>query len=150
MHNAYDIHTWLDIANGRFATGLLVFGRFGGLLFAAPMIGGKNVPNPVRLGLAAVLAVIVASLLPAVRADSFPAMGAGLAKEILLGLVIPFTLIVILPTNRRLLSPALAKDSSEAARLLDRGPAFLSLLVPFLSRFLQVAHGSASSCFSLR
>jgi hypothetical protein len=34
--------------------------------------------------------------------------------------VIPFTLIVILPTNRRLLSPALAKDYPEAARLLDR------------------------------
>jgi Domain of unknown function (DUF1772) len=38
---------------------------------------------------------------------------------ILLGLI-PFTLIVILPTNRRLLSPALAKDSPEAAQLLDR------------------------------
>jgi hypothetical protein len=39
---------------------------------------------------------------------------------ILLGLVIPFTLIVILPTNRRLLSPALAKESPEARQLLDR------------------------------
>jgi hypothetical protein len=50
-------------------------------------------------------------------------LGAGtrwLIGGILLGLVIPFTLIVILPTNRRLLSPALAKDSPEAGRLLDR------------------------------
>jgi Domain of unknown function (DUF1772) len=50
-------------------------------------------------------------------------LGAGtrwLMGGILLGLVIPFTLIVILPTNRRLLSPALAKDSPEAAQLLDR------------------------------
>jgi hypothetical protein len=50
-------------------------------------------------------------------------LGAGarwLFGGMLLGLVIPFTLIVILPTNRRLLSPALAKDSPQAARLLDR------------------------------
>jgi hypothetical protein len=50
-------------------------------------------------------------------------LGAGtrwLIGGILLGLVIPFTLIVILPTNRRLLSPALAKDSPAAAQLLDR------------------------------
>jgi hypothetical protein len=50
-------------------------------------------------------------------------LGAGvhwLAGGMLLGLVIPFTLIVILPTNRRLLSSALAKDSPEAQRLLDR------------------------------
>jgi hypothetical protein len=50
-------------------------------------------------------------------------LGAGvhwLASGILLGLVIPFTLLIILPTNRRLLSPALAKDSPEAAQLLDR------------------------------
>jgi hypothetical protein len=50
-------------------------------------------------------------------------LGAGvhcLAGGILLGLVIPFTLIVILPTNRRLLSSALVKDSPEAQRSLDR------------------------------
>jgi len=50
-------------------------------------------------------------------------LGAGtpwLIGGILVGLLIPFTLIVIFPTNRRLLSPALAKDSPEAARLLDR------------------------------
>jgi anthrone oxygenase-like protein len=50
-------------------------------------------------------------------------LGAGtrwLIGGILLGLVIPFTLIVILPTNRKLLSPALATDLPEAAQLLDR------------------------------
>jgi hypothetical protein len=39
---------------------------------------------------------------------------------LLLGLVIPFTLIVILPTNKRLLSPALDRGSAEAERLLAR------------------------------
>ncbi len=45
---------------------------------------------------------------------------AWLLGGILLGLVIPFTLIVILPTNRRLLSPNLDKESPEARQLLDR------------------------------
>ncbi len=38
----------------------------------------------------------------------------------LLGSVIPFTLFVILPTNKRLLSPALDRRSVEAERLLVR------------------------------
>jgi hypothetical protein len=38
----------------------------------------------------------------------------------LLGSVIPFTLIVILPTNRKLLNPALDKRSTETERLLSR------------------------------
>jgi hypothetical protein len=39
---------------------------------------------------------------------------------VLLGSVIPFTLLVILPTNRRLLNPALDKRSAETERLLAR------------------------------
>jgi hypothetical protein len=38
----------------------------------------------------------------------------------LLGSVIPFTLLVILPTNKRLLSPQLDRASTEAAGLLQR------------------------------
>ena len=38
----------------------------------------------------------------------------------LLGAVIPFTLIVILPTNKRLLDPSLDKDSEVARQLLRR------------------------------
>lgn len=51
------------------------------------------------------------------------AQGRGRAMLIgglLLGLVIPFTLVVILPTNRRLLDPGLDRGSAEAARLLAR------------------------------
>ena len=47
---------------------------------------------------------------------SFWWLGAG----VLLGSVIPFTLIVILPTNKRLLDPTLDKRSAEAERLLSR------------------------------
>jgi uncharacterized membrane protein len=39
---------------------------------------------------------------------------------LLLGAVIPFTLVVILPTNKRLLDPALDRRSAETAALLDR------------------------------
>jgi len=43
-----------------------------------------------------------------------------LVGGIVLGSVMPFTLIVILPTNKRLLSPTLDKRSAEAERLLAR------------------------------
>jgi hypothetical protein len=43
-----------------------------------------------------------------------------LVAGVLLGSVIPFTLIVILPTNKRLLEPTLDKGSVEAERLLSR------------------------------
>lgn len=41
-----------------------------------------------------------------------------LVAGLLLGVVIPFTLLAILPTNTRLLDPALDRGSEEAARLL--------------------------------
>ena len=43
-----------------------------------------------------------------------------LAAGLLLGLVIPFTVIVILPTNKRILDPTLNRGSGEAAALLAR------------------------------
>lgn len=43
-----------------------------------------------------------------------------LVAGLLLGAVIPFTLLVILPTNRRLLSPGLDPHSAEGATLLTR------------------------------
>ena len=43
-----------------------------------------------------------------------------LIAGVLLGLVIPFTLIVLMPTNKRLLSRTLDRGSAEAERLLAR------------------------------
>jgi hypothetical protein len=43
-----------------------------------------------------------------------------LVGGLLLGALIPFTLIVILPTNKRLLDPSLDKDSQLAEQLLHR------------------------------
>jgi uncharacterized membrane protein len=45
---------------------------------------------------------------------------AALVGGLLLGLVIPFTLVVIRPTNKRLLDPGLDRRSAEARALLVR------------------------------
>ncbi len=45
---------------------------------------------------------------------------AWLIGGVLLGLVVPFTLFVIMPTNQRLLASDLDKGSEETRRLLDR------------------------------
>src|SRR5262249_48137670 len=49
------------------------------------------------------------------RADGWVAAGA-----VMLGAVVPFTLVVILPTNHRLLDPALDPRSEQASKLLGR------------------------------
>lgn len=59
-------------------------------------------------------------LLAALAAWTQGAGPAVLLGGIVLGLVIPFTLIVILPTNTRLLDPTLDRGSPEAAALLER------------------------------
>src|ERR1700676_3896465 len=43
-----------------------------------------------------------------------------LTRALLLGAVIPFTLLVILPTNKRLLDPSLDKASELGRQLLQR------------------------------
>src|SRR5262245_63051510 len=43
-----------------------------------------------------------------------------LVGGLLLGLLVPFTLLIIMPTNRRLESPILERQSEEARRLLER------------------------------
>jgi hypothetical protein len=59
---------------------------------------------------------LLAALAAWVQGRGLPVLIAG----VLLGLVIPFTLLVILPTNKRLLDPALERSSPEAAGLLAR------------------------------
>ena len=55
-----------------------------------------------------------------------------LVGGILTGSVIPFTLVVVLPTNKRLLSPALDRHSPQTERLLARWAA-LHAVRSFLS-----------------
>src|SRR5438270_207807 len=86
-----DLGGWLDVASGRFVTGLLIFARFGGLLFAAPLVGGKNVPNPVRIGLSGALALILTPLAAPNPGMSMPVLVVGLFKEVALGLALGWT-----------------------------------------------------------
>src|SRR2546428_13935564 len=68
---------------------------------------------------------------------------------VLLGSVIPFTLIVILPTNKQLLNPALDRRSVQTGRLLTRWGALhavrsvLSALALLLFLYLAVFTRSA-------
>ena len=64
-----------------------------------------------QAGLAAI------GLLRAAGAWMLGAEGSWLIGGILLGLVIPFTLIVILPINRKLVTPDLARESLDIRRL---------------------------------
>ena len=69
---------------------------------------------------------------------------------VLLGSVIPFTLIVILPTNKRLLSPTLDRGSAETGHLLARWGALhavrsiLSSIALLLFLYLAIYQKSAS------
>ena len=106
-------------------------------LFAGAAIYITVVEHPARLECGTTLAVTefgpsyrrattmqvslaVAGLLAALAACMQGAGPAVLLGGILLGMVIPFTLIAILPTNKRLLDPALDRGSTEAAALLQR------------------------------
>ncbi len=83
-----DLSTWLDATNGQFVTGLLIFARFGALLASMPLMSVKTVPNPLRVGLAGSLAMILTPLFPPTVARGAPVLIVGLGKEIALGLLL--------------------------------------------------------------
>jgi hypothetical protein len=106
-------------------------------LFAGAAIYVSLVEHPARIDCGPVLAIAefrpsyrrgavmqaglaslgcVAALAAFAQGRGVPVLAAGL----LLGAAIPFTLIVILPTNKRLLDPRLDPLAAEAATLLAR------------------------------
>jgi len=106
-------------------------------LFAGASIYINLVEHPARLSCGTVLAVTEfapsykrATVMQATLALFGLAAGVGawavardrwvLAAGLALGAVVPFTLLVILPTNRRLLEPTLDRASAEAGALLRR------------------------------
>ncbi|MGH9554368.1 MAG: DUF1772 domain-containing protein [Terriglobales bacterium] len=106
-------------------------------LFAGAALYINLVEHPARMSCGTVLAVtqfapsykrgavmqVSLALLAFLSAIAAWWMDAGrgwLIGGLLIVAVIPFTLLVILPTNKKLLDPALDKDSNEAQRLLVR------------------------------
>jgi flagellar biosynthesis protein FliR len=82
------LQPWLDDANSRLVVGLLIFTRFSALLLAAPLVGGKNVPPVLRLGLSGALAMILMPLAPRPHVDTVPVLVVGLLKEVAIGVVL--------------------------------------------------------------
>lgn len=73
-----------------------------------------------RRGTAMQASLALAGLLVSLLAWWGSGRGALLVGGLLLGAVVPFTLLAVLPTNHRLLSPTLDPDSPAAAALLRR------------------------------
>jgi len=100
-------------------------------------------PPSYRRGTVMQASLALAGCALAIAAWAYGHDGVVLVAGLLLGSVVPFTLIVIFPTNRQLLDPRLDRRSAHAAELLARWGRLhavrsgLSLLafVLFLTRF---------------
>lgn len=83
-------------------------------------VAATEFPPSYRRGTVMQVTCAALGLLSAIAAWLAAASFWWLVAGVLLGLVIPFTLVVILPTNKRLLSSASDRRSAEAERLLTR------------------------------
>lgn len=86
-----NLNAWLGLETGQLATALFIFARLTALLSVAPLVSSKSVPNPVRLGLAGLMALILAPLLRPSPVSGLPALLVGLAKELIVGLALGWT-----------------------------------------------------------
>lgn len=77
---------------------LLIIARWGGMIMLAPVFGARGVPNLVKLGVTACLAIITYPLIaagnPAIPNQLLPYVGI-LVKEIVVGLTIGFVIAAI-------------------------------------------------------
>ena len=106
-------------------------------LFTGAAVYINVVEHPARMSLGPVLALAewrpayqratlmqaplaIVGLLASVGAWATGGPRGWLIGGLLLGAVVPFTLIVTFPTNKRLLDPAVGRDPDLARRLLDR------------------------------
>ncbi len=76
---------------------VVVLARFGGLMVSAPVLGSANFPIIPKIGLAAMLALIVTPLLPSLGEplpDGMLALTAIASTELLIGLMIGFVMTI--------------------------------------------------------
>lgn len=69
-------------------TGLLLFVRLGALLFSMPMLGERSVPVPIKVGLSAAVAVLLAPLAPQPEATDLVSYTLYAGKEAIIGLML--------------------------------------------------------------
>ena len=79
----------LHLVLPEFQSFLVLISRIGGIVAAFPMLGGRTVPHQIKIALVLMLGVALSPLirLPPLSQDAFE-MTAGLASELLIGLVI--------------------------------------------------------------
>lgn len=70
----------------------LFLARPGALIMAAPVMGGAFAPLPVRIGLAVVLAITMATMVPAPAIGSLPQLTLTVAREMVIGMAIAMAL----------------------------------------------------------
>jgi flagellar biosynthesis protein FliR len=70
----------------------LFLARPGALIMAAPVMGGSFAPMPVRVGLAVVLAITMATMVPAPAIGSLAELTLTLAREMVIGMAIAMAL----------------------------------------------------------
>jgi flagellar biosynthetic protein FliR len=86
-----DLLPWLDLAQSRLNTILLLFARFTALFLAAPVVSARQAPRPVRLGLAAFLTLVLAPLTLPVAIEDGILFACLIGREIFLGLLLGWT-----------------------------------------------------------
>ena len=87
-----------QFSNFQFQTFVLIFFRIGGILFAAPIFGNRNVPHLTRVGLILIVSLILTSTVRIVQPGStleILPLGIALISELLIGIVIGFTVNLI-------------------------------------------------------
>jgi flagellar biosynthetic protein FliR len=79
----------LHLVLPEFQSFLVLVSRIGGIVAAFPMLGGRTVPHQIKIALVVMLGIALSPLirLPQLSQDAFE-MTAGLASELLIGLVI--------------------------------------------------------------
>ena len=83
-----DLTPWLDQLNAHLLAGLFLFVRVGAMLFSMPMVGEKTVPVPVKVGVSAATALVLAPLAPAPEATDLISVTLFIGKDALIGLVL--------------------------------------------------------------
>jgi flagellar biosynthetic protein FliR len=83
-----DLTPWLDQLNAHLLAGLFLFVRISAMMFSMPMVGERTVPVPIKVGMSAATAMVLAPLAPAPESTDLVSVTLFIGKEALIGLVL--------------------------------------------------------------